>query len=139
MTIKPQKNTSLRPNAPKPPLSGRKNNMKVTFSDTYNPNIVRIFCMCHCLNALQFHFDFEEDEDGDIVYINALMDARHYKCANPFRLFWERFKAAWLVLTGKDRPLHDICLRRDDWFKFYEQLTEFNNKIKENMKNETCL
>lgn len=104
--------------------------MKVTFSDTHNPNIVRIFCMCHCLNALQFHFDFEEDEDGDIVYINALMDARHYKCANPFRLFWERFKAAWLVLTGKDRPLHDICLRRDDWFKFYEQLTEFNERIR---------
>lgn len=108
--------------------------MKVTFSDTHNPNIVRIFCMCHCLNALQFHFDLEEDEDGaDIVYINALMDARHYKCASPIRLFWERLKAAWLVLTGKDRPLHDICLRRDEWFNFYEQLTEFNNKIKENM------
>ena len=127
------KNPSLKPNSPKPPLPGRKDSMKVTFSDTNNPNIVRIFCMCHCLNALQFHFDFEEDEDGDIVYINALMDARHYKCASPIRLFWERLKAAWLVLTGKDRPLHDICLRRDEWFKFYEQLTEFNNKIKENM------
>ena len=29
MKIKPWKNTFLRPNAPKPPLSGRKNNMKV--------------------------------------------------------------------------------------------------------------
>ena len=77
------KNPSLKPNSPKPPLPGRKDSMKVTFSDTNNPNIVRIFCMCHCLNALQFHFDFEEDEDGDIVYINALMDARHYKCASP--------------------------------------------------------
>lgn len=28
---------------------------------------------------------------------------------------------------------------RNDWFKFYEQLTKFNNKIKENMKNETTL
>jgi hypothetical protein len=28
---------------------------------------------------------------------------------------------------------------RNDWFKFYEQLTEFNDKIKENMKNETSL
>ena len=133
MTIKPWKNTSLKPNAPKPPLPGRKDNMKTAYSDNNNPNIVRIFCMCYCLNTLQFHFDLEEDEDGDIVYINALMDARHYKCANPFKLLWERFKAAWLVLTGKDRPLHNICLRRDDWFKFYEQLTEFNNKIKEGM------
>ena len=131
MTIRPWKNTSLKPNAPKPPLSGRKDNMKVTFSDTHNPNIVRIFCMCHCLNALQFHFDFEEDEDGDIVYINALMDAHHYKCANPFRLFWERLKAAWLVLTGKDRPLHDVILTKNDWANFYEQLTAFNNRMKE--------
>lgn len=87
--------------------------------------------MCHCLNALQFHFDLEEDEDdADIVYINALMDARHYKCASPIRLFWERLKAAWLVLTGKDRPLHDVCLRRDDWLEFYNKMTEFTNKMR---------
>ena len=73
----------------------------------------------------------KEDEDGaDIVYINALMDARHYKCASPIRLFWERLKAAWLVLTGKDRPLHDICLRRDDWLEFYNKITEFTNKMR---------
>ena len=124
------KHPYLKPNPPKPPLPGRKDSMKVTFSDTNNPNIVRIFCMCHCLNALQFHFDFEEDEDGDIVYINALMDARHYKCASPIRLFWERLKAAWLVLTGKDRPLHDICLRRNEWLEFYNKMTEFTNKMR---------
>lgn len=124
------KHPYLKPNPPKPPLPGRKDSMKVTFSDTNNSNIVRIFCMCHCLNALQFHFDFEEDEDGDIVYINALMDARHYKCASPIRLFWGRLKAAWLVLIGKDRPLHDICLRRDEWFEFYNKMTEFTNKMR---------
>lgn len=105
--------------------------MGVTFSDTYNPNIVRIFCNCHCLNGLQFHFDFEEDEDGaPYVYINALMDARHYKAQSAWDCIKTRIKGAWLVLTGKDRPLHDVILNKKDWAYFYRQLTIFNERMK---------
>ena len=33
-------------------------------------------------------------------------------------------------MRGKDYCLTDIILDRDEWFKFYEKMTEFNNKIK---------
>ena len=123
----------LKPNPPKKPKTNKESNMTVSFSDTYNPNIVRIFCNCHCLNGFQFHFDFEEDEDGaPLVYINALMDARHYKARSPWDCIKTRVKAAWLVLTGKERPLHDVILTKNDWANFYEQLTAFNNHMKEN-------
>ena len=105
--------------------------MQFTSSDTYNPNIVRIFCHCHCLDGFQFHFDFEEDEDGaPFVFINALMDAKHYTAQSPWDCLKTRVKAAWLVLTGRDRPLHDVILTKEEWLQFYNQLTEFTERMK---------
>ena len=98
--------------------------------NSFNPNIVRIFCCDCCNEGLQLHFDFEWD-DSPNVYLNFLCDARHLHAITPWQAFKHKWQMFWAIMRGKDFCLHDIILDRDEWFEFYEKMTEFNDKIKE--------
>ncbi len=100
--------------------------------NSFNPNIVRVFCRDCCDNGISLFLEMEWDESPN-VYLSFLANARNL--SSPWRLIKERFAAAWAMLRGRDFCTHDVILDTETWHKFYEKMTEFNSKIKEKENN----
>ena len=98
--------------------------------NSFNPYIVRVFCRDCCNEGIQVHLDLEWDGSPQ-VFLNFLCDARHLHSITSWQAFKHKWKVFWSIMRGKDYCLHDVILDRDEWFKLYEKMTEFNNKIKE--------
>lgn len=72
-----------------------------------------------------------EWDESPNIYLNFLANANHIHRRTIWNVISHRIKCAWTMFRGKDMCLHDIILDIETWFKFYEKMTEFNNKIKE--------
>ena len=94
--------------------------------NSFNPNIIRVFCRDSCDNGLQFHFDFEWDESSNI-YITFLCNAR--RSMSIWRVLKFKCKAIWAIIRGRDRCLHDLILEPNEWKEFYSKLGELNEKL----------
>lgn len=97
--------------------------------NSFNPNIVNIFCRDCCSNGLQLLFEFEWDE-SPMVYLTFLCNAAKLHSGSIWKTLFYRLRMAWNILRGKSFCLHDIILDKSEWFKFYDKLTECNEKVR---------
>lgn len=83
---------------------------------------INILCTCGCGNGFQITFLLNEDED--FAYIDTLASGFYSGQRGIWKTIYNRIKAAWFMLRGKEYHLHEIVLSKEQWKEFVAAANE---------------
>lgn len=84
-------------------------------------------CRCGCTEG--FRLNFYVEEANPFVIISTTTTGFYAKQYKPMRVIWERIKAAWFMLRGKEYRLHEIVLHEEQWKEFVEDINKANKEM----------
>ena len=91
---------------------------------------VDVRCKCGCDEG--FRIDFRIEGEDPFVIISTVTSGFYAKQRGPIRVTWERIKAAWFMLRGKEYCLHELVLGPEQWKEFVEDINNANKEMFDN-------